>query len=144
MGEHSGWPYPTGDPLPSENEMKSQAGLMFADLCNGKTVTAIAREHGVARHTVYARLKLISSQALPDRASLRAINFIRSEQLVESLVSDFKSDELDLADKVKLSAEVRQLLDRQAAWFRVAEPDPSERQHIPLGADEDDRWEDEL
>ena len=139
MGPHSDWPYPTGDPLPSEDEMKSQAGLMFAELCNGKSVTKIAKEYGVDRSTVYARLKLISPR-LPEKSSLRAINFARSERLIEQLGDQLGDDsELAVPDLVKVSGEIRQLLDRQAAWFRLAEEEPAAADENTAISDDD--WE---
>lgn len=138
-GPHSGWPYPTGDPLSTEEERKSQAGLMFADVCAGKSITKIAKDYGVDRSTVYARLLLISPQ-VPARASLRAINFIRTERMIESLADDFESDEIELADKVRLSSEVRQLLDRQAAWFRLADEDPADPEQAASDVPDED-WE---
>lgn len=59
MGEHSGWPYPTGDPLPSEQEMRSQAEEIAARRARGESISAIARDLGIDRGTVYARLKML-------------------------------------------------------------------------------------
>lgn len=134
MGQHSDWPYPTGDPIPSEDEMVEQAGQMLAQLSRGKSITTVAREFGMARDTVYARLKLISRR-LPDRQSLRVINFERSEQLYEQL-SQRLDDEISTADFIRATGELRAMLTQQVAWFKLDDTDEAPEQDDP----EIDEW----
>jgi transposase-like protein len=118
VGPHSGWPYPTGDPIPSEDEMRSQAGQILAELSKGKSIRTVAREMGIDRNTLRSRLKLIS-HPLPDAPSLRAIIFERSEHLIERLSHRIDTDEIATADLVRATGELRALLGQQAGWFSV-------------------------
>lgn len=133
-GPHSGWPYATSDPNPTEEDMYRQAGELLAKL-KTMSVSQAAREMGVCRVTVYRRLELISKQ-IPPVDVVRLIHFERLESMFEGL-QDRLDGEVSNADYGRLTAEQRQVLARQSALLRAEaveapdEPEPADEQPDP-------------
>ena len=123
MGPHSG-PYPTGDPNPTTQEQFEQAGVILGRIVEGDSVSKIARDLGMCRETVYARLALINRQ-VPSRDSVRMIQYERNEWLFQKLTDRvIVPEDVAHADFVRAVGEARQLGARQAALLKADEAPP--------------------
>lgn len=135
-GPHSGWPYPTGDPNPTEEQALAEAGQILGKL-KTMSISRVAREMNMCRDTVYARIQLISRQ-IPGVDLVRVIHYERLEEMFEGLQGRIDGDASN-ADYAKLRAEQRQVLARQSALLRVEAADP---ESPDVGNDEPDPWVD--
>lgn len=82
-GPHSGWPYPTSDPNPTEDEVDLEAAMAYLKLKRGMRADDICRELNLSRRTFYRRVEsLILAQDRPSRRLMQALEHDRQEDLL--------------------------------------------------------------